>query len=136
MMSVCNTFPRTSHGCYGRMERQAVLLETRICITWCHLSLYSNSTKLGAYNKPPLLKLCDRLVNITIIGLIALCNIIVSRINGIVICLPSPTQTLTRTLYLAFPELLKFLLCAFILFIAFALCGWIVLGSFHPKVHN
>ena len=46
-----------------------------------------------------------------------------------VICL----QALNRTLYLAFPELLKFLLCALILFIAFALTGWIVLGPFHEK---
>lgn len=45
-------------------------------------------------------------------------------------------NTLTRTLALAFPELLKFLLCAFILFIAFAICGWTVLGSFHPKFNN
>ena len=42
-------------------------------------------------------------------------------------------QALTRTIYLAFPELLKFLLCAFVLFIAFALTGWIVLGPFQNK---
>ena len=36
-------------------------------------------------------------------------------------------------MYLAFPELLKFLLCSGILFIAFALTGWIVLGPFHVK---
>ena len=46
---------------------------------------------------------------------------------------PTILQALNRTLYLAFPELLKFLLCAFILFIAFALTGWIVLGPFHKK---
>ena len=43
-------------------------------------------------------------------------------------------QALTRTLALAFPELLKFLSCGAVLFFAFALCGWIVLGPFHPKV--
>ena len=42
-------------------------------------------------------------------------------------------QALTRTMYLAFPELLKFLLCSGILFIAFALTGWIVLGPFLRK---
>ena len=47
---------------------------------------------------------------------------------------PLPVQTLTRTLAVAFPELLKFLLCGSVLFLAFALCGWIVLGPFHPKV--
>lgn len=44
------------------------------------------------------------------------------------------SQALTRTLVLAAPELLKFLLCGGILFIAFALCGWIVLGPYHSKV--
>ena len=45
-------------------------------------------------------------------------------------------QALTRTMYLAFPELLKFLLCSGILFIAFAMTGWIVLGPFHGKFDN
>lgn len=34
---------------------------------------------------------------------------------------------------LAFPELLKFLLCSGLLFMAFALTGWFVLGPFHDK---
>ena len=45
-------------------------------------------------------------------------------------------QALTRTMYLAFPELLKFLLCSGILFIAFAMTGWIVLGPFHGKFED
>ena len=39
-------------------------------------------------------------------------------------------------MYLAFPELLKFLLCSGILFIAFAMTGWIVLGPFHDKFED
>jgi len=45
-------------------------------------------------------------------------------------------QALNRTLYLAFPELLKFLLCAGLLFLAFSLTGYIVLSPFHPKFRN
>lgn len=48
---------------------------------------------------------------------------------------PSP-QALNRTLYLVFPELLKFMLCAGLLFMAFSLTGYIVLGPFHPKFEN
>ena len=44
-----------------------------------------------------------------------------------------PLQALNRTLYLALPEILKFLLCAGFLFLAFSLTGYIVLGPFHPK---
>ena len=43
------------------------------------------------------------------------------------------TQALTRTISLAFPELLKFLLCAGILFLAFTFNGWIILGPYHEK---
>lgn len=39
-------------------------------------------------------------------------------------------------MYLAFPELLKFLLCSGILFIAFAMTSWIVLGPFHGKFED
>ena len=42
-------------------------------------------------------------------------------------------QALNRTLYLAFPELLKFMLCTSLLFLAFSLTGYVVLGPFHPK---
>lgn len=45
-------------------------------------------------------------------------------------------QALNRTLYLAFPELLKFMLCAGLLFLAFCLTGYIVLGPFHPKFNT
>lgn len=45
----------------------------------------------------------------------------------------STPQALNRTLYLAFPELLKFLLCAGLLFLAFSLTGYIVLSPFHQK---
>ena len=32
IVAVCNRFSRTSHGCYGKVERLAVLLETRTCV--------------------------------------------------------------------------------------------------------
>lgn len=42
-------------------------------------------------------------------------------------------QALSRTIALALPELLKFLLYAVLLFLAFALTGWIILGPYHSK---
>lgn len=44
------------------------------------------------------------------------------------------SQALTRTLSVAFPELLKFLLCTSILFIAFSLCGYIVFSPYTSRV--
>ena len=43
-------------------------------------------------------------------------------------------QTLSRALDIAFPRLLKFLVCVGILFSAFMLCGWVTLAPFHYKV--
>ncbi len=42
-------------------------------------------------------------------------------------------QALTRTITLAFPELLKFLIVAGILFLAFTINGWVILGPYHEK---
>ena len=52
---------------------------------------------------------------------------------GYITFLFTHTKALNRTLYLAFPELLKFMLCVWLLFVAFSLTGYIVLGPFHPK---
>ena len=41
---------------------------------------------------------------------------------------------LLLTLRLAMPSVLRFIVCAGILYIAFLLCGWLVMGPYHPKV--
>ena len=41
---------------------------------------------------------------------------------------------LLRTLYLSAPSVLRFIICTGILYIAFLLCGWLVMGPYHPKV--
>ena len=38
------------------------------------------------------------------------------------------------TLKAATPSVLRFFVCVSLLFVGFMLCGWIVLGPFHPKV--
>ena len=43
-------------------------------------------------------------------------------------------QVLFITIRLATPTVLRFAICVFILFTAFVLCGWLVLGPYHPKV--
>ena len=43
-------------------------------------------------------------------------------------------QVLFITIRLAIPSVLRFSICVFILFAAFVLCGWLVLGPYHPKV--
>ena len=43
-------------------------------------------------------------------------------------------QALSRALDIAFPRLLKFLVCVGVLFLSFMLCGWVVLEPFHYKV--
>ena len=48
--------------------------------------------------------------------------------------LSPPLQALSSALDIAIPRLVKFFLCAGILFVAFMLCGWVVLGPFHYKV--
>ena len=36
---------------------------------------------------------------------------------------------------MAFPPLVKFITCVGILFLAYALCGWVILSPYHNKVH-
>ena len=38
------------------------------------------------------------------------------------------------TLRLALPSVMRFIICAGILYISFLLCGWLVLGPYNPKV--
>lgn len=38
------------------------------------------------------------------------------------------------TLRLSLPTVFRFVICTGILYIAFLLCGWLVLGPYHPKV--
>lgn len=38
------------------------------------------------------------------------------------------------TLRLSMPSVIRFVICTGILYIAFLLCGWLVLGPYHPKV--
>jgi len=45
-------------------------------------------------------------------------------------------QVLFITVRLAISSVLRFSLCMVILFISFALCGWLVLSPYHPKVYN
>ena len=41
---------------------------------------------------------------------------------------------LLLTLRLSMPSVLRFIVCAGILYVAFLLCGWLVFGPYHPKV--
>ena len=41
---------------------------------------------------------------------------------------------LLLTIRVAMPSVVRFIICAGILYIAFLLCGWLVLGPYHPKV--
>ena len=41
---------------------------------------------------------------------------------------------LLLTLRISLPSVLRFTVCAGILYFAFLLCGWLVLGAYHPKV--
>ena len=43
---------------------------------------------------------------------------------------------LLRTLKVAAPNVIRFIVCTGVLYIAFLLCGWLVLGPYHPKVYN
>ena len=38
------------------------------------------------------------------------------------------------TLRLAMPSVLRFFVCTGIIYVAFLLCGWLVMGPYHPKV--
>ncbi|KAL5467000.1 hypothetical protein EMCRGX_G031165 [Ephydatia muelleri] len=42
-------------------------------------------------------------------------------------------NALTRALSVAFPPLVKFITCVGILFLAYALCGWVILSPYHNK---
>ena len=44
-------------------------------------------------------------------------------------------QVLLITLQLAMPSVVRFAICTMIFYIAFLLCGWLVLGPYHPKVN-
>ena len=41
---------------------------------------------------------------------------------------------LLLTLRISLPSVVRFMVCAGILYIAFLLLGWLVLGPYHPKV--
>lgn len=41
---------------------------------------------------------------------------------------------LLLTLRLSIPSVVRFFVCAGILYFAFLFCGWLVLGAYHPKV--
>jgi len=43
-------------------------------------------------------------------------------------------QILIRTIKRSAPDVLRFLLCAFVFYFGFAICGWVVLGPYHIKV--
>lgn len=43
---------------------------------------------------------------------------------------------LLRTLKVSAPNVIRLLVCTGILYIAFLLCGWLVMGPYHPKVCN
>ncbi|XP_065902091.1 mucolipin-3-like isoform X2 [Dysidea avara] len=53
-----------------------------------------------------------------------------------ILCYFESLNVLLITIQLAFPSILRFALCISILFIAFALCGWLVLGPYHPKFNG
>ena len=38
------------------------------------------------------------------------------------------------TLRVALPSVIRFIVCGGVLYLAFLLCGWLVLGPYHPKV--
>ena len=43
-------------------------------------------------------------------------------------------QVLFIAIRLAIPTVLRFAVCIFIIFIAFVISGWLVLGTYHSKV--
>ena len=43
---------------------------------------------------------------------------------------------LLLTLRISAPSVLRFVICTGILYIAFLLCGWLVMGPYHPKVRE
>ena len=57
-------------------------------------------------------------------------------VTNLLICEWSFMQELFTTIQIAFPRIWKFSICILILFIAFVLSGWLVLGPYHPKVTN
>lgn len=47
-----------------------------------------------------------------------------------------PSQILILTLRAAFPNVIRFICCAGIIYISYCFCGWIVLGPYHEKVSH
>lgn len=45
-------------------------------------------------------------------------------------------QILILTLRAAFPNVIRFICCAGIIYLSYCFCGWIVLGPYHEKVCN
>lgn len=45
-------------------------------------------------------------------------------------------QILILTLRAAFPNVIRFICCAGIIYISYCFCGWIVLGPYHEKVRD
>lgn len=43
-------------------------------------------------------------------------------------------QILILTLRAAFPNVIRFICCAGIIYLSYCFCGWIVLGPYHEKV--
>uniref|UniRef100_A0A6B2G5A5 Mucolipin-1 (Trinotate prediction) n=1 Tax=Myxobolus squamalis TaxID=59785 RepID=A0A6B2G5A5_MYXSQ len=39
-----------------------------------------------------------------------------------------------RAVYRVFPDVLRFLACVAIVYVAFLMCGWVGLGPYHPRV--
>ena len=42
---------------------------------------------------------------------------------------------LLRTLKIAAPNVFRFIVCTGVLYSAVLLCGWLVMGPYHPKVY-
>lgn len=47
-----------------------------------------------------------------------------------------PSQILILTLRAAFPNVIRFICCAGIIYLSYCFCGWIVLGPYHEKVSH
>lgn len=45
-------------------------------------------------------------------------------------------QILILTLRAAFPNVIRFICCAGIIYLSYCFCGWIVLGPYHEKVRS
>lgn len=45
-------------------------------------------------------------------------------------------NTLLVTLKVSFPQVIRFIICAAIIYFGFAFCGWVVFGPYHPKFRD